>query len=217
MENYTSKLLSGLSDELNNYITYTNSPKTDIDLSIGQLQVPIPTSVKETLMNGVDLESCNYVSPSGLNKLREAYKQYLVASDSKVSLTNTLITCGAKEAIFLALSAFTDGSATLLVPQTCWPGYHLIARGLGLEVVNYAINRVDWLHNLRSSIEQFPNSTLVLNTPHNPTGTEIHMNDLISIVDCCKQKRVAIVLDGVYADFTRGRSSLSSQDTIDIL
>jgi aspartate/methionine/tyrosine aminotransferase len=105
-------------------------------------------------------ELAGYGTVAGEPALRAAMAQlFAMTADSVV------ITAGASEALFLALTCVADHGQRVHLPRPAFPGYEQLAHITGLRPIPYAVPGALPLPG--------PGEPLLVCTPHNPTGVLI--------------------------------------------
>lgn len=168
--------------------TAVRSVPNGIDLSGGQV---IGLNGEETFV--LDAGIFSYQPPNGTAALREAYGATL-HRNQKIA-PSTLVTAGAKQALFLALAFFGPRVQRVFVPAPGWSPYALLARALGFEPQGYDPCDATALADL---VCKAPESLVVLNYPHNPTGACLSAGHLNELVNAARASGSQIVSDEVY-------------------
>lgn len=132
-----------------------------------------------------------YPNLLGHDELRNSVQ--LLSSDST---REVLITNGASEAIFIALSTLLKRGDVLALAEPAFPGYYNIARLLGLRVITY---RADSLLDLtRLARQRKAPKLVILNYPHNPSGFIPELSEYSSVLEQVIQSGAWIVVDETY-------------------
>jgi len=149
-----------------------------------------------------------YAPMPGLLSLREA----LAAKIGRLygaeydPLTEITITSGATEAIFDIISAFVRPGDEVVLLEPCYDAYVPAARLNGgiprfltLRAPDY---RVDW--NVLRRLLSPRTRLLVVNTPHNPTGSILDAGDLDALAAALDGTGVIVLGDEVYEHIVFG-------------
>src|ERR1700741_2200922 len=101
---------------------------------------PVVDAVRAAVAEGRD----RYVSPRGIPALREAIAAYLKRTRRlDVVAEQVLIAPGCKMALALAMMALIEPGDGVLYPDPGFPVYPSFTRGLGAQVVPYALREKD--------------------------------------------------------------------------
>lgn len=140
----------------------------------------------------------------GLSELKEEIASYLYKSrgvkyDPEKEI---IIVHGAISGLYATMSAFSKDKSKILIPTPCWPAYYDIAISCNLDISLYNFVNEEDKNKFCDNLYIKDYDMLLLNSPHNPTGTIIEdalMNKLAIIAD--KRKKV-IISDETYLDYS---------------
>lgn len=175
-----------------------------IRLEVGEPDFDTPGHVVAAAAAAAASGATRYTSSRGIAGLREAAAEKLArvngveaSADSEI-----LVVAGAANGLLVTLAAVLDPGDTVLVPDPGWPNYVGMASMLGLRVERYAMRRDD---GFQPDVEQVARlvrdsgvRALVLNSPHNPTGTVVGSDRLQALLDVAAQHGVVAVSDECY-------------------
>jgi len=143
-----------------------------------------------------------YAPMTGVIKLRQAIstkinKLYRKNIDAETEVT---ITAGATQAIFTAITAFVHPGDEVIIIEPAYDCYKpsiLIAGGVP---VPYELSspdfRIDW--NEIQSLLSDKTRMIVVNTPHNPTGSILEATDMLALQELVSGKNIIVLSDEVY-------------------
>lgn len=128
------------------------------------------------------------------NKLEQSYGR-AVDPNSEIC-----VTAGATQAIFTAIQAFVHSGDEVIILEPSYdcykPAVH-IAGGVPISYhMSYPDYKVDW--NEVESLTNDRTRMIVINTPHNPTGTLLHWEDLLALEQIVAGKNIVVLSDEVY-------------------
>ena len=143
-----------------------------------------------------------YCPMPGLLELRQAISKKLFRSHA-IHLnaeTQVCVTAGATQALFTAIEAFVHQGDEVIIIEPAYDSYRpsiLIAGGVPRAYqLTYPDYSIDW-----NEIENMVNDKtkmIIINTPHNPTGTILHQSDLESLEAIVADKNIIVLSDEVY-------------------
>ncbi len=155
------------------------------------------------LVNDAMKKGMNQYSPmQGYLPLREMIAEktealYSASYDPDKEIT---ITAGATQAIFTAIAAFIrDGDEAIIIEPAydCYaPAIELcggILKYIKLDDVNFSVNWDDVKKLVTAKTK-----LIIINTPHNPTGSILNAADLIKLQKITKDKDIIVISDEVY-------------------
>ena len=156
----------------------------------------------QALTDPTSRPSNQYAPGLGLPVLREA-----VAEDhlrrGGVSLdpsSEVMITTGATEAIAASILAFASPGSQVLTFEPHYDSYGAMAALAGAELVGVPLRGPEFrpdMDALEATVTE-QTSMLLLNTPHNPTGTVFTEQELRRAVDIARRHDLVIMCDEVY-------------------
>ncbi|ONI88911.1 hypothetical protein ALI22I_17605 [Saccharothrix sp. ALI-22-I] len=176
-----------------------------IDIALGIPEEPPPEDAVSAATAALAAGLHQYGPPAGLPELRAAVARLAGparnwALDPEAEVT---ITCGATEAIMVALLTVTDPGDEVLVIEPffeLYPGMVTIAGAIPKPV---RLTGPDWrldLDAVRAALT--PRSRAVLlNTPHNPTGRVFDDAELTGLLRLCAEHDLVLITDEVYEHF----------------
>ena len=173
-----------------------------IHLSIGQPDLKPPEHVVEAAVNALHAGQTGYTMDAGLPELLEALAEYYGERYNRTLVPeNIMITTGATEALYLALTATSAPGREFIVPEPSFMLYAPLIRmngGVVKSIPTHAENQ----HQLdpQEVIDAIgPNTyAIVLNSPSNPTGTIYPRDTVEAIVQEAAYRGVYVISDEVY-------------------
>ncbi|MEH6499747.1 MAG: pyridoxal phosphate-dependent aminotransferase [Pseudoalteromonas distincta] len=173
-----------------------------IHLSIGQPDLPAPDNVVNATIEALRAGQTGYTMDAGLPELLESLAVYYSArSQRKLTADNIMITTGATEAIYLALTAVSAPGRHFIVPDPAFMLYAPMIRMNGGEITEIT-TRAEKNHQLdpQEVIDAIQPNThaIVLNSPSNPTGTVYPRETIEAILQEAAYRGIQVISDEVY-------------------
>ena len=143
-----------------------------------------------------------YAPMAGLPRLREAIAgkvaaYYGCSVDPETAVT---VTSGGTEALFCAIQAFVGAGDEVILLDPAYDSYEPAVTLAGGRTVRVPLRRPgfspDW-EQVRSALTQ-RTRLLVLNFPHNPSGTVLTADDLQALAELLRGSRALVLADEVY-------------------
>jgi len=176
-----------------------------IDLGPGQPDFPSPAAAKEAGKAAIDSNFTRYTPSAGVDELRQAIAETFNRRwGTSYSVENVIVTSGAKHAIFNVCMAVVELGCEVLVPSPFWVTFPEIVRICGGTPVETRTEEQDhFVLNPRAleSAVTGKTSTLILNSPNNPTGAVIPGNQLEQIAAWARERNVFVLSDETYEQF----------------
>lgn len=176
--------------------------KDVIHLSIGQPDLPTPKHIIDAYIDALNAGQTGYTMDAGLPELLVALRDYYGKRyHRKLTRDNILITSGATEAMYLAISATSTPGRQFIITDPSFLLYAPLIRMNGGEV-KFIPTRPENNHQLDPDdvIKAMGPRTfaLILNSPNNPTGAVYPRSTIETIVEECAYRGVQIYSDEVY-------------------
>jgi len=175
------------------------------DLGAGQPDFKVPPSVIEATSKSMKDGNTGYGPAGGRQSLREAVaERYNRRHGSRYKWQNTLISAGAKGALYHVLGAHVNPGDEVVVPLPYFVSYPEqvrlwdgVPRFLECREENGYLHTLD---DLKAAIGP-KTKGIVLNSPHNPTGAVMTRNLLRDTLEIAGEAGLFVVLDDVYNRF----------------
>ena len=176
-------------------------------LESGDPGYDIPIHVKEALNNAISDNFTHYTDSSGISGLKEAIISKLISFNNyKAQSENIFITNGGMHALFTVFTSILQTGDEVLVPTPNWIGSTNIIKATGGDVVEVPFTISDGFMNINiNNLESFcspKTKAILLNSPHNPTGSVLSKNKLEQLIDWAKNKDIYIISDEAYEHIT---------------
>lgn len=185
-------------------------PGDAINFSLGEPLFPPPDSVKRAYMKAIRDGANRYAPVQGLPELRIAISDKLESENGITSKPDEiLITNGANEAIAIAMLSLVDNGDEVIICEPSFPAFKPLVKycqGKPMPLFLREENgfQID-LEELKDTISG-KTKMLVINTPHNPTGSVFDEKTLRSISEICD---CLILVDEVYENLIHAKKHCS--------
>lgn len=173
-----------------------------INLSQGYPDFPSSPELIE-LVNTAMREGYNQYAPMpGIYSLREAISKkihslYGSRYDPETEIT---VTAGATQAIFTIITALVQKDDEVIIFAPAYDCYEPTVRLNGGRTIELALKAPDYLidwEGVKSAISE-KTRMIIMNTPHNPTGTVLSREDMLQLQDLVRDTNIVILSDEVY-------------------
>jgi N-succinyldiaminopimelate aminotransferase len=173
-----------------------------VNLGQGFPDVDGPDVIKQAVVDAIWAGRNQYPPGIGVPELRHAIaahqrRFYGIELDAD---TEVLVTAGATEAVAAAMLAMIDTGDEVISLEPYYDSYAAsiaMAGGVRVPVTLHAPDfRLD-VDRLRSAITA-RTKLILLNTPHNPTGTVLTRSELQAVADVAIEHDLIVVTDEVY-------------------
>lgn len=174
-----------------------------IDLSIGDPDLPVDSSILDTLIHSLHKEGFNKYPPydGSLELKKEVINYYKKRFKVELSLEEVVILIGSKEGISNIIPAICDLDDIVIVPEPAYPVYRTCATMWGClpytvplkEKNNYIMDMKDIPKDIVDKAK-----LLFINYPNNPTGAKATGEFFLDIVKFCKEHNIVLCNDAAY-------------------
>jgi N-succinyldiaminopimelate aminotransferase len=173
-----------------------------INLGQGFPDTDGPPELLEAAVQALRTGHNQYPPGSGIPALREAvaehqHRHYALTLDPD---TEVLVTTGATEGIASALLGLVDPGDEVVALEPFYDSYAAGVRLAGGRLVGVPLDPPDFRLDLDALTAALTTRTrvLLLNSPHNPTGTVLTRDELAGVAELCVQRDLVALTDEVY-------------------
>jgi aspartate/methionine/tyrosine aminotransferase len=199
---------------LDRWLDQKFSANPPIEFDLGSSTGPVWT-LRELLALSEDHASewlldtpLSYTTAAGSNELREAIGELEGVNSDEVQVVT-----GAAEALLILFFLAAEPDANVVLPSPGFPANRALTESLKLESRYYTLRpqnefRID-LNEIRGLVDGNTRFVLV-NSPHNPTGSIISDQQMKTLHDFCAERGIQFVSDQVYHPIYHGASMKSA-------
>jgi methionine transaminase len=176
-----------------------------INLSQGFPGFDCPAYLARRANAAIEQGQNQYAPSTGVPMLQQQIKK-LVADryNRDVSLDEITVTSGATEALFVAISAIVKQGDEVIVFDPAYDSYEPVVNLMGGKCVHIELTAPDYSVNwslVKSKINE-KTKAIIVNTPHNPTGSLLSALDISELRDLVLDHDLYIISDEVYEHIT---------------
>jgi aspartate/methionine/tyrosine aminotransferase len=175
-----------------------------IHLEIGEPDFDTPGPIVRAGVEWLQKGATHYSPVPGIWDLRVAIARHLSSRHmQKVEPGNVIVTPGAKMMIFSIIHSMIDPGDEVICPDPSYPAYEAAVRMAGATPVLVKLeesNRFRFdLNELAGRITR-RTKMIVINSPQNPTGGVLTLDDLKRIADLARKHDIMILCDEIYSE-----------------
>jgi methionine transaminase len=154
--------------------------------------------VRQYMSNGFN----QYAPMTGVPALRAQLADKIkILYGKTISIENEItITAGGTQGIYTTIAAFVRPHDEVIIIEPAYDSYAPTIQSVGGKVVSYKMMlpnyQIDWVHF--QSLITSKTRMIIINTPHNPTGTTFKDADFQALIHCVKNTNILILSDEVY-------------------
>ncbi len=173
-----------------------------VDLGAGEPDFPTPDHIKAAAHDALNRDFTRYTPAAGIRELREAIcARYAADYDVAFAPEETIVTAGAKQALFNAALALFEEGDEVITHAPYWPTIPEQIKLAGATPVIVQTHAEDGFEiHAQPIIDAITSRTrgIVINSPCNPTGALISEEALIAIADVAAKRGLWLVGDLTY-------------------
>jgi methionine aminotransferase len=173
-----------------------------INLSQGFPNFGADPALLQLVNTAIKEQNNQYAPMPGTYSLREAIAEKVATAHGHPyhPENEITITAGATQAIFTAIAAFVKQGDEVIVFKPAYDCYEPAVRLFGGKVVPIQLQgkgfKIDW-QELKTNLTQ-RTKMLIINTPHNPSGTILMKSDMLALQKLLKNTDIILLSDEVY-------------------
>jgi aspartate/methionine/tyrosine aminotransferase len=205
MRSWSANRLESYTDSVFEEVAALAHKHDAVNLGSGTPDSPVPASLRAALIEAVSRGHNQYSPVQGETVLREAVAAHAARfyGQEVDPATDVSITSGVTEAIQAALFSVVDPGDEVIVFEPFYDCYVPCIQMAGGTPVVVTLHSPSFRFDPQELRGAFSARTkaLVLNTPHNPTGTVFSTGELMLIAELCREFDVLAITDEVYEHF----------------
>ncbi|MBR0195101.1 MAG: pyridoxal phosphate-dependent aminotransferase [Paludibacteraceae bacterium] len=187
-----------------------------ISMSLGEPDMDTPEHVRQAAQQAIDNHWSHYGPVAGLPTLRAAvaaYHNHAAGNQIAWEAADTIVSVGAKMAIYNAIQTVVNPGDEVIIPQPSWVSYSemvKLAEGRVIPVQTQFEDRYCLTpEQLRAALTN-KTRMLILCSPSNPTGSVYSQAQLEALVSVLRDyPEVVILSDEIYSCLTYDCEALS--------
>ncbi len=174
-----------------------------VHLEIGEPDFDTPAAIREAAVRALSEGFTHYGPSAGLPEVRETIAAF-IARDRGLPVTpdQVVVTPGGKPVLTFAILACVNPGDEVVVPDPGFPIYESIVRLAGAKPVSMVLREERDFRVGAADLEALltPKTRMVvLNSPHNPTGSVLAPKDLDEIASLLRDRDVWVLSDEIYS------------------
>lgn len=170
-------------------------------LTIGQPDFPTPNIIKEATINAINDNQTSYSPTDGIDSLKESICKYEKKHNQMLYHPNqVIVTVGATEAIYIALTTLLTPNDEVIVPTPYYPEYKPVIELNQAKFVTFDTTTNHYQLRMEELEKVVTKKTkcLILTSPNNPTGTILDEESIDVAYQLVKKYDIFLLLDNCY-------------------
>src|SRR5215831_14639809 len=192
-----------------------------IHLEIGEPDFDTPAPIVNAAVDWLKRGATHYPPSPGIPELRHAIAGHLSAVHNvSIDPACVCISPGAKMMIFTVIHSLVDPGDEVIYPAPAYPAYEAAIRMAGATPVPIRLEESREFRFDLNEVEQriTPRTKMIVtNSPQNPTGGVLTLNDLKGLADLARKHDLFIVSDEIYSEIFYGQRPASMFDVPNVL
>ena len=174
-----------------------------LSLGAGEPDFDTPDHIRDAVKKAIDAGYTKYTAVDGIPELKKAIiETYLCDNGLSYAMDEVIVTCGAKQAIYNALSATLNPGDEVIIPAPYWVSYEAIVvlmEGKSVIVPCPAERNFKLTPELLEEAITPKTKWVLLNCPSNPTGAVYAKEELEELARVLKKHpHVHVLSDDIY-------------------
>src|SRR5687767_11318859 len=169
---------------------------------VGEPDEPTPEFIREAGIASIAAGEVFYTHNLGIPELREALARYISHLHTGIDPEEVAITSSGVNALMIASQLLVDPGDRVVEVVPLWPNLQEIPKILGAQVATVALDfkPSGWELDVEKLLSELTPGTkaLYLNSPNNPTGWTVSLEQQRAILDHCRKHGIWIFADDAY-------------------
>ena len=172
------------------------------DFGAGEPHFSTPRHIKDSAIDAIEKNFSKYTNVAGMPAVRKAaVERHAADFGTNYAVEECVFTTGGKLAIFNAVEVLIEHGDEVIVPVPYWVSYKDIIAFAGGKPVFVQTDEAEDFRVTAKMIEAAitpKTKAIILNTPSNPSGAVIPVEDLYAIVRLAHKLGIYVLLDECY-------------------
>ena len=174
-----------------------------VHLQIGEPDFDTPANVTQAAIEALKKGETHYTPSAGIMPLRQTIAEYIAKDRGmKVLPENVVVTPGGKPVLFYTIFACVNPGDEVIYPNPGFPIYESVIELVGAKPVPIPLREQNEFRLDVKELEKLitPKTTMIiLNSPHNPTGSVLTAKDLEAIAALAIKHDLWVLSDEIYS------------------
>ncbi|MCD5002645.1 pyridoxal phosphate-dependent aminotransferase [Enterococcus saccharolyticus] len=190
-----------------------------LSVTLGEPDFPTPKHIQQAAIEAIESGKASfYTQTAGIPELRQAIVSYIEQFYGLTyDVSQTLVTDGAKFALYVLFQALLDEGDEVIIPTPYWVSYGeqvKLADGTPVFVAGKESNNFKITVEQLESVRTAKTKAIILNSPSNPTGMIYTKEELAQIGEWAVANDLLIVADDIYGRLVYGEHTFTPIATI---
>ena len=182
--------------------------KEIIHLEIGEPDFDTPRNIVESAIRALNEGWTHYGPSAGQPDLREAIAEEVSKTRGvRIEPSQVVITPGGKPVMFFAILALINEGDEVIYPNPGFPIYESVIDFIGARAVPIRLREENQFRldvDELSSLVTPRTKMMIINSPQNPTGSVLTIEDLNTIAEISIRNNIVVLSDEIYSRIIYG-------------
>lgn len=187
--------------------------KDTISFTVGEPDFVTPKPIIKEACRNWEKGLTHYTPNSGMVELRRAIAAYHANDLHPDPESQIMVSCGATEAIQMALFTLVDPGDEVIVVTPAWPNYFGQVGMCGAVLKTVAAREENCFvpdpDDIKAAITN-RTKAIILNSPSNPTGAVIDRETCRALAELLRERDIYIITDEIYSSLVYGEEEYTS-------
>src|SRR5260370_996024 len=189
-----------------------------VHLEIGEPDFDTPSHIIAAAQDALEAGYTHYGPGAGQPELRQAVAGYLKRwRGLEIDPARVVVTPGGKPIMFFAILALVNPGDEVIYPDPGFPIYESMVRFVGGRALAMPLRderRFRFDPDEFKSLVSDKTRLIIINSPHNPTGSVLTRADLQVIADVARERNIVVLSDEIYSRilYTGAHESIATFD-----
>ena len=182
------------------YTNLANATPGCVKLTLGEPDMPTPATIRSAASAALEAGQTHYAPNQGTSELRRAISEYETARGNAVTENQVLVTIGATQALYTALTGILNPGEEVVIPTPGFVLYESIVLAAGGRPVFLDVSKTDFqiTGEALAALITPKTKAIVLNSPNNPTGVVLNGESIAAVKRAVLGKPIFVICDNVY-------------------
>ena len=182
------------------YTNLANATPGCVKLTLGEPDMPTPANIRSAASAALEAGQTHYAPNQGTSELRRAISEYETARGNAVTENQVLVTIGATQALYTALTGILNPGEEVVIPTPGFVLYESIVLAAGGRPVFLDVSKTGFQisEEALAAVISPKTKAIVLNSPNNPTGVVLNEGSMAAVKRAVLGKPIFVLCDNVY-------------------
>ena len=171
-----------------------------VKLTLGEPDMDTPANIRAAASAALEAGQTHYAPNQGTPELRREIAAYETARGNAVTGEQVLVTIGATQALYTALTGILNPGEEVIIPTPGFVLYESIVLAAGGRPVFLDVSKTGFqiTGQALAAVISPKTKAIVLNSPNNPTGVVLNGESIAAVKGAVLGRPIFVICDNVY-------------------